>query len=221
MVQSINTKALLTLASVIRHPSLLVPQVSVAHISQLNYTALYSTGIRAVIFDKDNTVTAPYENTVHPLAARGLEDAVKVFGNRKVAILSNSAGTLDDPDFADATEIEASLGIAVIRHSEKKPGGLNEVLKHFEMEDPAALCVVGDRLLTDVVFGSLHGMLTVHTLPLCQGADNVKYNWTAKWLRPLENGVLYGRGGRLLTGQRASHKLWPGEEICPLILKEE
>jgi hypothetical protein len=37
--------------------------------------------------------------------------------------------------------IEASLGIAVIMAFRVKPGGLNEVLKHFEMEDPAALRV--------------------------------------------------------------------------------
>jgi len=222
MVQSINTKALITLATVLRHPSLLVPSVSVAHISQLNYTALYSTGVRAVVFDKDNTLTAPYENVVHPAADRGLKDAVKVFGTNKVAILSNSAGTTsDDLDFADATAIETSLGIAVIRHAEKKPGGLQEVLRHFAMEDPAELCMVGDRLLTDVVFGNLHGMLTVHTLPLCQGPENTKDNWTAKWLRPMENGLLYGRGGRLLRNQRLTHKLWAGEETLSLVLKEE
>lgn len=34
------------------------------------------------------------------------------------------------------------------------------------------LCFVGDRLLTDVVFGNLHGMLTVHTQPLTLKGDN-------------------------------------------------
>lgn len=34
------------------------------------------------------------------------------------------------------------------------------------------LCFVGDRLLTDVVFGNLHGMLTVHTRPLTLEGDN-------------------------------------------------
>lgn len=34
------------------------------------------------------------------------------------------------------------------------------------------LCFVGDRLLTDVVFGNLHGMLTVHTRPLTLKGDN-------------------------------------------------
>lgn len=34
------------------------------------------------------------------------------------------------------------------------------------------LCFIGDRLLTDVVFGNLHGMLTVHTQPLTLEGDN-------------------------------------------------
>lgn len=34
------------------------------------------------------------------------------------------------------------------------------------------LCFVGDRLLTDVVFGNLHGMFTVHTRPLTLKGDN-------------------------------------------------
>ncbi|CAM9856682.1 unnamed protein product, partial [Discosporangium mesarthrocarpum] len=34
------------------------------------------------------------------------------------------------------------------------------------------LCVIGDRLLTDIVFGNLHGMLTIHTRPLTLDGDN-------------------------------------------------
>jgi phosphatidylglycerophosphatase GEP4 len=86
-----------------------------------------------------------------------------------VCIMSNSAGTNDDVGHESAIRIERRLGVPVLRHSEKKPGGLDEVLSFFKAssggEDVPAdrLCVIGDRLLTDVVFGNLHGMLTVHT----------------------------------------------------------
>jgi phosphatidylglycerophosphatase GEP4 len=222
MVQSLNTKALFTLASVVRRPSLMVPHVSVSNVSELNYTALkQECSIQAVIFDKDNTLTAPYVNTVHPLADFGLKQAVQVFGRHRVAVLSNSAGTADDADFADATAIEESLGIPVIRHQEKKPGGLEEVLSHFDLTDPAELCIVGDRLLTDIVFGNLYGMLTVHTLPLCTGDENVSDNWTAKMIRPVENKMLYGNwvGGRALTSRRPAHKYWQGRSL--LMQQEE
>ena len=221
MVQSLNTKALLTLASVVRRPSLMVPHVSLKNVSQLNYSALKEhCGIRAVIFDKDNTLTAPYGMTIHPDASQGLEDAKSVFGIRNVAIMSNSAGTLDDPEYQDAKEIEEALGIPVIRHDEKKPGGLSEVLSHFQLEDPAELCMIGDRLLTDVVFGNLYGMLSVHTLPLCSGSDNSQDNTVARAIRTVENTGLYGNwfGGRYLLQKKPEHKYWPGEEECPLSL---
>jgi phosphatidylglycerophosphatase GEP4 len=221
MVQSINTKALLTLASVVRRPSLFVPHVALDNVSQLNYSALKEhCGIRAVIFDKDNTLTAPYGMEIHPDASQGFELAKSVFGSENVAIMSNSAGTLDDPEYEDAIKIEEALGIAVIRHDEKKPGGLPEVLEHFHMEDPAQLCMVGDRLLTDVVFGNLHGMLTVHTLPLCTGADNSQDNKVANIIRKVENAGLYGNwfGGHMLLKRRMVHKYWPGEESISLVM---
>ena len=49
--------------------------------------------------------------------------------------------------------------------------------------EPAHLVVVGDRLATDVLFGNLHGMLTVHCPPLDLNGDNR----LAASLRALEN----------------------------------
>lgn len=42
----------------------------------------------------------------------------------------------DDPGYADAIRIETALGIPVLRHDEKKPGGIAEVLAFFEGRDP-------------------------------------------------------------------------------------
>ncbi len=78
MVQSMNGKALITLASVIRRPYLASPHINVPSISDLNFTAIRDQcGIRAIVFDKDNTLTAPYETEVHPKASSGLKDALK------------------------------------------------------------------------------------------------------------------------------------------------
>ena len=175
----------------------------------------------AIVFDKDNTLTAPYESVIHPLAVRGLESAQSVFGSNRVAVLSNSAGTKDDVGYRDALAIEQSLGMDVIRHDEKKPGGMQEVLDHFSLTDPTRLCVVGDRLLTDVVFGNLHGMLTVHTLPLCRGLDNQRDNKIAKAVRRIENGFLYNtRAGQWLQRTKTiPHKHWNGQDS--LILQDE
>ena len=145
------------------------------------------------------------------------------FGRENVAILSNSAGTDDDPGFVDGAEIEESLGIAVIKHSEKKPGGLDETMAHFpSVDDPSQLCMVGDRLLTDIVFGNLHGMLTVHTLPLCTGEENKNDNTIAKVIRTVENKIMYGRWpGKKIRSYTLEHKIWKGESECPLILADD
>lgn len=186
---------------------------------ELNYSRLKDV-VDAIIFDKDNTLTAPYENVIHPDASRGLENAVKEFGDSNVAIMSNSAGTLDDAEYQDAIQIEKELGIAVIRHNEKKPGGLPEVLQHFALDDASRICVVGDRLLTDIVFGNLHGMLTVHTLPLCRGKENKRDNTVSKIVRHWENSILYGNwaGGRWLRNKRPSHKYLSVDAASKLIL---
>jgi len=227
MVQSINTKALLTLASVCRRPYIASPHIHVTTISHVNYESMRdSCGIKAIVFDKDNTITAPYATKVHEKAALGLKSALDVFGHDNVAVLSNSAGTKDDIDYEDALEIERDMGINVIRHDVKKPGGMDEVLRHFEgkgVQDASQLCMVGDRLLTDVVFGSLHGMLTVHCLPLCTGAENKADNTIASIIRTLENKTMYGNWfiPNSIRKRTIKHKYWHGEEECPLILIQE
>ncbi len=146
-----------------------------------------------------------------------------VFGHENVAILSNSAGTKDDPGYEDAIQIEEKMGITVIRHDEKKPGGLQEVLNHFDtVDDASQLCMVGDRLLTDVVFGNLFGMLTVHVLPLCEGDDNKRDNKVASIIRTAENAALYKNwwGSRMVRERTIPHAVWNGE-VSQLIIAND
>lgn len=49
----------------------------------------------------------------------------------------------DDPDYVDAIRVETALGIPVLRHDEKKPGGIEEVLAFFEGKDPEGGTVSG------------------------------------------------------------------------------
>lgn len=209
MVQSLNTKAIWTLANIIRRPSLLVPQQSVDTVSQVDYAKLQEQhSIRAIIFDKDHTLTAPYDSTLHVDARVGIQRCRQVFGDEQVAILSNSAGTRDDENHQDAERIEATLGIRVIRHDEKKPGGFHEVMHHFAdvVESASDVCIVGDRILTDIVFGNLHGMYTIHTKPLSL-EDNSVDNWTARLIRPLENRIMYSSWTRgFWKRRRIPHK---------------
>lgn len=131
----------------------------------IDFGALYGAGYRAVCFDKDNTLTLPYQNTLHPAARDVLEECRRVFGPAAVAVLSNSAGSADDRSDAQARETEAALGLPVIRHRYKKPMCAADVVRHFGVA-PARVVVVGDRLMTDVFMANGAGMLSIHTAPL-------------------------------------------------------
>jgi phosphatidylglycerophosphatase GEP4 len=172
MVQSVNLAAVRTTVRVLlREPTLALPHARVRDISELDFAQLHEAGCRGVIFDKDNTLTAPYANEVYPRLAGALRSCVDTFGAEHVAVLSNSAGTPDDPGGAAADALEAALGVHVLRRRHKKPRGFESVRQHFQC-DGTALLMVGDRYLTDVVFGNLHGMLTVHTEQLTTAGDN-------------------------------------------------
>ena len=181
--QSWNGPAVRTLFTILRQPSLLIPSLAVQDLSHVDISSLSKRGIKGIVLDKDNTITAPYSLSIHPRVEDSLHNLMSSFPD-KVAILSNSAGTPDDKDFLEAEQIEAELGIPVIRHQEKKPGGLQETLDHFQLELlPAEIAMVGDRLLTDVVFGNLHGMYTIHVQLLTTENDNAM----ARVIRSFEN----------------------------------
>lgn len=114
----------------------------------------------------------------------------------------------------DAARVEETLGLTVLRRQSKKPKGFDELLKWFNRREtstyaaldaadfnngggaipayePHELCMVGDRSLTDVVFGNVHGMLTVRKysilhnlrhLVLLLALDRVSYSKTLSLL---------------------------------------
>jgi phosphatidylglycerophosphatase GEP4 len=195
MGQSFNPAALSAMGRVVLKPGLALPHLTVPHIGYIDFKKLEGLGVRGIVFDKDNTLTAPYAEMPHPLVAEALDECIKQFGRSRVCIMSNSAGTPDDPGFKDADRIEKNLGLPVVRHRQKKPEGLEDVLRYFGDDvEPSQLCVVGDRLLTDMVFGNLHGMLTVHTHPLTLVRDN-KVAAVARWIETHIWGFLRGVAG--------------------------
>jgi len=151
---------------------LALPHLSVTDITEVNWDRLKQAGFKGVVFDKDNTLTRPFQLQVEPKLLSAVERCRLAFGSAGMALLSNSAGlTQYDPQGHEATQLESSMGMAVIRHSEKKPsGGAVEVAAHFGCQ-PHELVMVGDRYLTDVVFGNRHGMLTIRPLPLELGSE--------------------------------------------------
>jgi phosphatidylglycerophosphatase GEP4 len=170
MAQSFNPDAIMYIPVVMLRPGLLRPHFSVKDISKIDPEKLKELGFKGLVFDKDNTLTAPYENEIYPSIKDAFARYRQVFGS-SIVIMSNSAGTGDDPNQEDARSIEQDLGIEVMIHVKKKPAGIESVVSHFRCE-PKFLAMFGDRLLTDVVFGNRYGMLTVHTAMLTEKGDN-------------------------------------------------
>ncbi|KAI9493583.1 HAD superfamily phosphatase [Zychaea mexicana] len=115
-------------------------------VRNIHYEQLKNQGrIQAMAFDKDNCLTAPYVPEIYPPFKIAWTECKETFGTNNIAIL------------------EDSLGVPVLRHSEKKPLGGAALAKHFNHMPPHNIAVVGDRILTDIIFGNLNGNLTIWT----------------------------------------------------------
>lgn len=90
--QRLNTAGVFwSLKVATRQPELLIPHVSVPDIRSIDWDALEKAGFRGVVFDKDNTITAPYSLALWPLLESSFRKCCDAFPG-KVAVLSNSAG---------------------------------------------------------------------------------------------------------------------------------
>lgn len=190
----------MTLFRVPLEPSLLRPNLVARTMAEVDWKMVQERfpQVTHVVFDKDNTLTAPYKDHLHKHVEQSLVECIELFGKDRIAILSNSAGTPDDKNFEWKEAVETATGIRVIPHREKKPACLDEVMNHFNfyrIENrsdnlsfrPSSILMVGDRLLTDTVFGNANGMVTLHlTEPLDTHGDNK----IAIILRRLENAYL-------------------------------
>ena len=64
--------------SLLLEPQLFLPNESLTDVTQINLNHLKKLGIQGLIFDKDNTLTEPYRDTVQPHIYQFLKEANKV-----------------------------------------------------------------------------------------------------------------------------------------------
>jgi len=156
------------------------PDIQANSINDLNLSELKTfNNIKYIVFDKDNTLTLPHKNK---LANEEIQEKIlefkKIFGNEKIAILSNSAGSRDDREYKESEEIEFNTGLQVIKHQFKKPKVYKEILQTFKISEnenfkKKEICVIGDRLLVDVIMGVEHGFFTILVKPITLKKDNL------------------------------------------------
>lgn len=119
--------------------------------------------IRAVILDKDNCFAVPKSNHIHPPYEKKFAELKAAYPGSRLLIVSNSAGTDSDPGGKEADLLERETGVAVLRHSTKKPGCHGEIMAYLRSKPDAGVshagqvAVVGDRLFTDMMLANLMG----------------------------------------------------------------
>ena len=59
--------------------------------------------------------------------------------------------------------IEKTIGLNVLRHKKKKPDVYHDLLNHFKIRQSShkGICIIGDRVLADVIMGNNYGLLTI------------------------------------------------------------
>ncbi|KAJ1028617.1 hypothetical protein NDA16_001783 [Ustilago loliicola] len=119
-----NLSGVIAVLAVIFRPSLVVPHVQVPDIRHLDWEALHANGVRFLVFDKDNCLTAPHSDVLEPSITEAWERCQRVFGRENILIVSNSSGSSDDPSGLGAESLSRALNVPVLCHKQKKPSSV-------------------------------------------------------------------------------------------------
>ena len=171
-MRPMNASGSLNVLRLFFNPTLCLPHHTVSTFDQLPVpisTALAGKNgekgpdIKAIVLDKDNCFAVPYENQVYDSYKSKFDELRKAYPGSRLLIVSNSAGTLNDKDYAEAELVERNTGVKVLRHSTKKPGCHSEIMNHLRnssdsgVTSASQVAVVGDRLFTDVMMANMMG----------------------------------------------------------------
>lgn|SRR3990167_3856243 len=172
--QKWNKEAISQFWSYFKNRAFLIPHQVVTDVTLISFINLKNSGYKYVIFDKDNTLTAPYSEEFYSDSIKEkCDEAIQIFGEKNVAIFSNTLG------FGNNHQ-KLFKNIPIIQHKIQKPGGIEEVIHHFssnsdqktlDVQTKEIICV-GDRVLTDVYFGNKYDMYTIYTNPLTKRGEN-------------------------------------------------
>jgi len=155
------------------------PRACARSVHEIDYRALWEKGIRAILFDLDNTLglwragppDAQTAELLRRLSAAGF----------KLAVISN--GRLSQRP--EVLEFFARLGIPVVWPARKPlPGGFRRALKALGVDSRKA-AMIGDQILTDMLGGNLAGLYTILVQPLSPHESRfTKINrFLERWLR--------------------------------------
>lgn len=93
--QRINVEGVVSSVAVfVKDRHLALPHVLVPDVRYIDWAELHRRGFRGVVFDKDNTITAPYCLALWGPVSSSIDRCKSVFGC-DIAVFSNSSGNLE------------------------------------------------------------------------------------------------------------------------------
>ncbi len=134
-----------------------IPDIYAKSIYDINYDNLVSRGIKCILFDLDNTLLPPKTKEVSKKLVDFIKQVKKT--NIRFIIYSNSLKKRVS-DVANRLDLEYFYFV-------RKPyrGKIDKIVKKYEYNQ-SEMAVIGDQLLTDVLFGNRVGITTILVNPL-------------------------------------------------------
>lgn len=134
-----------------------IPNMYKKNIFEVNYDKLKKNGIKCLIFDLDNTLTA-IDNDIPEKKVVNLIEKLKK--NFDIWILSNNSNKKRIDKVANALKIDY-ISFAIKPFS----FGFKKILKETTFKKKE-LCIIGDQIMTDVLGGNSFGIYTVLVEPI-------------------------------------------------------
>ncbi|MDX1921070.1 MAG: YqeG family HAD IIIA-type phosphatase [Candidatus Caenarcaniphilales bacterium] len=150
-------------------------------VEEIDLKLLSKDGIRGLILDLDNTIMRPRSGYFCDKVLPWLKEAKSL--GLKIIIVTNN---INDEYLRKIAPVLQENDLPIISKAKKpRKTKLKEALNQLALE-PEAVCIVGDRVLTDVLGGYLLNMKTAFVKPLLGAEENPLF----RILRAVEESLL-------------------------------
>ena len=166
--------------------SILCPDYIFKSVDRISPQFLHERGIRALVLDVDNTLTAHDSQELAP----GVADWIERMRDAGIALRISSNNTA-----ARVRPFAAKLGLPFVSFSLKPaPRGLRIARRALGVEK-REMALVGDQVFTDMLAAKFYGITVLMVQPVAPD-----FKWNIRFKRVLERPILaryYKKGGKL------------------------
>ncbi len=132
------------------------PDIYIKSVYDIDREALLNKGIKALLFDIDNTLVPMYQKDADEKITKYIEESKKLF---KVAIVSNAAKKRVD-------RFNKDIKMYAVHRAGKPNKRQLLLVAEYLGAKPEETALVGDQLFTDIAAGNSAGMTTILVSPI-------------------------------------------------------